>query len=614
MTDSINAAGNNHSIKNDLDAIGELGILQNTLASHLVTQHKNKQDISVNEQRLCYALAGSGDGLWDWDIQHDKVFYSERWKEMLGLKKQQLNNDIEEWEKRIHSDDLSIVVKKLRHHFSHKGSFFESTHRVKTSNGEYIWILSRGQTVAWDNDDLPLRIIGTNTDVSHYKKHQEELSYQAKFDTVTQLPNRNQLLANLEQESARAVHNNLFGAIIFIECNQYKTIHNLQEHHRAESLLYAIARRIEESKIGPNFIAHLSGSEFVTILPDLHQNRQHAAEIALALTQKLEKHLKQVFNIDNQQITLSCAFGIELFPLIGCDANDLLRQSTMALKFPIDNNFNNIAFFAKEIEQKIQSRHILQNKIQYGLKNNEFSLYFQPRIDANGRLIGAEALIRWLHGSQGWVSPAEFIPVAEDSALILPLGDWIIKTAFEQLAEWKKLGLPQSFTTLSINVSPKQLLQVGFTETIEQYLQQTKVDAKLIEIEITENVLLTHKQLVIDKLNQLRTLGLCFAIDDFGSGYSSFSYLSILPVSTLKIDQSFIENLMHNSNQQLIVTSIIDMAKSLNLEVVAEGIESEDQLTFLIAKGCTQFQGFLVGTPMEKQQFQSLLFKNSRQT
>jgi diguanylate cyclase (GGDEF)-like protein/PAS domain S-box-containing protein len=589
--------------------LGEIGILQETLAN-LSTEVKGKiHELSSSEQRLQYALSGARDGVWDWNIEEDSVYYSERWKDMIGYKYEDISNNIEEWENRIHHDDLFLVLKELNDHFIGKNSFFESTHRIRCHNGDYRWISTRGQTVSWDENGLPLRVIGTTTDVSHYMQSQQKLSYQVQFDAVTQLPNQNQLLTNIEQESKRAEHNDRHGAIIFIECNQYKSISELQGNNQGEALLFAIARRIENAKTEPYFTAHLSGSEFVILLPDLDKNRDRAAEMALELTKSLDKELKQPFIIANERIMLSCAFGIELFPVIQCEAKDLLRQSQMALKFSKDNHFSNISFFAKEIEEKIQTRHQIQKEIHYALEHGEFSLYFQPRIDANGKLIGAEALIRWLHSTRGWINPADFIPIAEDSGLIYPLGDWIIKTAFEQLAKWQLKGLPDTFTTLSINVSPKQLLQAGFTDSIEYHLTQTLADTNLIEIEITESVLITHADLAIDKLNRLRKLGFSFAIDDFGTGYSSFSYLSVLPVSTLKIDQSFIANLMQDNNQKVIVSSIINMAESLNLEVVAEGVESEEQLQFLIANGCTQFQGYLVGTPMATEEFQTLLFK-----
>jgi diguanylate cyclase (GGDEF)-like protein/PAS domain S-box-containing protein len=595
----------NNVINIEFTGLGEIGILQRKISKLFNEVQNNINVLSNKEQRLLYAINGSRDGLWDWNIDQDSVYYSERWKEIIGFKNEQVEHDIEEWESRIHEDDLFLVVNDLQQHFIGKDSFFESTHRIRCHNGEYRWILSRGQTVSWDIDGLPLRIIGTITDVSNYKTSHEK----ALFDTVTQLPNLKQLLSQIEQENARAVQNNLHSAIILIECNQYKTIKDLQVDYIGEELLYAIARRIEKSNAGPYFIAHISGSEFVAILPDLHKNFEQAAEIALNLTKKFDHNLKGAFNIEGTEVMLSCAFGIQLFPVLDCNANELLRQSQKAIIFSDGNNFTNISFFTKEIEEKIQKRHSLQEKIIYGLENNEFSLYFQPRIDVEGNIIGAEALIRWSDNCNGWINPSEFIPVAEESGLILPLGDWIIKTAFEQLADWELLGLPKTFKRLSINVSPKQLLQVDFSNSIAYHLEKTQVDPNLIEIEITENVLLTHMELAIEKLNSLRKLGLCFAIDDFGTGYSSFSYLSVLPVSTLKIDQSFIANLMENNKQQVIVSTIIHMAESLKLDVVAEGVESNQQLQFLIDNGCTQFQGYLIGLPMAKKDFQTLLFE-----
>lgn len=609
LIQSTKSSDLNNLIEANSTGWGEIDVLQRAFSTLIGSVKNNIKEISDSEQRLQYALSGSRDGVWDWDIENDSIFYSDRWKEMFGFKTEDINETIEEWEYRIHEDDLTSVVMALNNHFSGQNSFFESTHRIRCHNGEYRWIVSRGQTVSWGGNGLPLRIIGTSTDVSRYKEQQEKLIYQAQLDAVTELPNRNQLLAHIDNISSRAKYQNLYCAIIFIECNHYKTIHDFEGNYRGDPLLYDIARRLEKLKTGNELIAHLSGSEFVAVLPDLHKEQDKATEIALEFTQKLDRSLKDIFVIEGEEIILSCAFGIELFPIADCNANDLLRQSQKAIIFSDENHFSNISFFTKDIEDKIQKRKQLQKQIHSGLDNDEFSLYFQPRVDIEGNLLGAEALIRWMHGSQGWVNPSEFIPVAEDSSLILPLGDWILKTAFKQLADWQKIGLPDTFTRLSINVSPKQLLQVGFTDLIKQYVEETQVDANRIEIEITEDVLINYKALAINKINRLREIGFCFAIDDFGTGYSSFSYLSILPVSTLKIDQSFIVDLMHNDNQQVIVSMIIKLAQSLQLEVVAEGVETQEQLTFLIEKGCTQFQGYLVGLPMAKQDFQTLLFK-----
>ncbi|TEW55238.1 bifunctional diguanylate cyclase/phosphodiesterase [Psychromonas sp. RZ22] len=587
--------------------LGEIGLLQRSFArlSSEVTDNINK--LSATEQRWLYALSGARDGVWDWDMEKDQVYYSLRWKEMLGYHKDDIKNDIAEWEDRIHPDDLFNTFKDLRAHFIGRNSFFENTHRLRCHNNDYRWILSRGQIVSWDINGNPLRIIGTHTDVTPYKEMHEKIILQSQFDEVTALPNRTQLMSHISLENKRAQKSGMAGAVILIDCKQYQTINDLQGLYKGDELLYLIARRLEENKSEADFVAHLQGGEFVAILPELNANQEHAAEFALNFATKLDIALKEPFKIDDEQLILSCTFGISLFPSENNQANDLLRQSVMAMKNAQNSQFANISFFAKEIEDKIHQNHVLQGQIHIALENDEFSLNYQPRVDVNGNLLGAEALARWFRGEQGWINPSDFIPVAEDSDLIIPLGEWVIENAFLQLKNWMIQGLPKHFETLSINISAKQLLQPDFFEVIEKLVLKTRVDAKLIEFEITESVFSSHMELIVKKLNKLRKLGFRFAIDDFGTGYSSFSYLSQLPVSTLKIDQMFIRHLLEQENNQVIVTAIINMGKSLNLEVVAEGIENKQQLDFLIEKGCHQFQGYFVGTPLANRSFQTVL-------
>lgn len=589
------------------NGLGEIGTLQRAFANLTSSISNNMTRVSENEQRWLYALSGARDGVWDWDIQNDQVYYSPRWKEMLGYHEEQIRDDISEWEERIHPDDHFSVFEDLNSHFIGRDSFFENTHRILCSNGEYRWILSRGQTVSWDVNGNPLRVIGTNTDVTSYKAMHEKIKLQAQFDEVTELPNRAQLIESIAKEILRAKHSGLNGALIFIDCNQYKTVNDLQGHHKGDELLYLIARRLEKHNTEAGFIAHLHGSEFVLLLPDLHETNEQSAELVLSIAKEIDAALKVPFNIANEELVLSSAFGITLFPSANYTADDLLRQSAMAMKNAQDSQFGNISFFAKSIEEQIHYNHKLQHQIRRGLDNGEFSLYFQPRVDKQGNLVGAEALSRWYRGEQGWINPAEFIPVAEDSDLIVPLGDWVIRNTFVQLKQWCDNGLPESFKTLSLNVSPKQVLQKGFSDSVEKHLIETGVDAKLIEIEITESILVSHTDLIIKKLNKLINLGFRFAIDDFGTGYSAFSYLTVLPVTTLKIDQAFIDGLTEQHNQQIIVSAIISMGTSLKLDIVAEGVETQAQFDFLKEQGCHQFQGYFVGAPLANKDFQSVL-------
>lgn len=591
----------------ELSGFGEIGHLQHAFDKLISDMTDNINELAASEQRWLYAINGARDGVWDWDIENGQVYYSNRWKEMLGYHPTQIENDITEWENLIHPDDLFDVFQDISAHFNGRNSFLENTHRIKCYNGEYRWILTRGQTISWDTKGNPLRIIGTHTDVSFYKETHEKIKYQEQFDEITKLPNRLQLVAHISKEIERLQNSNLYGALILVDCNQDKTINNLEGQKTNDELLYWIARRLEKNKSGIDFIARLQGFEFVVIVSDLHSNRDQATELSLNFTKALDIALKKPFKISGDDYLLNCAYGITLFPAQDAEVKDLLRQASTAMKMAQANQDGNISLFTKTIQEKIDRTQDLQSQIRTGLENDEFSLCFQPRVDTEGKLVGAEALSRWFRNKSEWIQPSDFIPVAESSGLIIPLGDWVIKKAFTELKCWIDRGLPNHFKTLSINVSPKQLLQDNFTSTVEKYLLETGIDADLIEIEITETVLASHTELIIKKLNDLRKLGLRFSIDDFGTGYSSFSYLSILPVSALKIDQSFVINILQQENQQVIVSAIINMGKSLNLEVVAEGIENREQLDFLIEKGCNQFQGYFIGVPSNTKDFQIIL-------
>lgn len=588
-------------------AVGEIGELQRSFVKFSNDISVNIDQIAASEQRWLYAVNAARDGVWDWDIEHDNFFYSTRWKEILGFPLGYLKNDILEWEDRIHPDDYYTVVEDSAAHFVGKTPFFENTHRVKCYNGEYCWVLSRGQAVAWDNEGLPLRAIGTITDLSTYKKFSETIKYYNQFDEVTELPNRLNLTAHISQENVRLNNNGLHGALVFIECNQDKMVNALEGDNKEKQLLYLIARRLENNKSTSDFIAYLQGSGFVTLLPDLHKQPEQAAELALNFTKQLDLVLKVPFNISGEEWMINCVYGITLFPSNDFTADDLLRQTSIAIKTVQKSQFGNISFFDKSIEERINYDHYLQNKIRYGLNNQEFCLLFQPRVDNNGNLIGAEILSRWHKNDSEWMSSKDFMPIAEDSDLIIPFGNWVIRHAFLHCKMCMEQGIPAYFDTLSIHLRPKQLLDEGFIKSIEWHLSVTGINATLIEFQLTEKVLFTQTDIVLNKLKELHKLGFRLAIDDFGVGYSSFSSLSILPISALTIDHSLLVNLLQEQNKQIIVNAIINISRSLNLTVAAKGVENMQQLNFLISTGCKQFQGPYIGEPLSVDRFKSLL-------
>ena len=608
QTTNISDLGNHVEVIQN--GLGEIGVLQKAFARLTGNVKQNITKLTESEERFVFALTSAKDGIWDWDIDADKVYYSTYWAQMLGLDKKLIGSDIDVWESRIHPDDMFNVMQDIEFHFSGRTDEIKNTHRILGANGKYRWILCRARTVSWDLKGYPSRLVGINTDVTKYKEAQETINLHAQFDPVTQLPNRSRLLERLSQEVIRATTNQKQGALIFIDCDQYKTVTDIKGHLEGDALLFKIARRLEEFKCDTNFVAHLQGSEFVLLLTDIDINKSLAAKSVSAFIHEINNRLKDAIKYADNEIVVSCAFGIELFSSNLLSSDDILRQAAMAMKKAKLDPISNVSFFQKEIGEKLVSEHEMELAMRRALDKNEFSIFFQSRTNNEGDLIGAEALSRWIHSEKGWVSPCDFIKVAEQSGLILKLGDWIVESVFEQLARWEEKGLPESFTTLSLNISPLQMIQDNFVQKIKDELKRTNVSPHLLELEITEATFLVESQNMIDKMNTIRKLGLRFAIDDFGVGYSSFSYLSRLPVSTLKIDQSFVCHLIEEKNQQIIVSAIITLANKLGLAVVAEGVETKEQFDLLHKFGCNEYQGFYISAPMAKNDFQTLLFKN----
>ncbi|MEL0629832.1 putative bifunctional diguanylate cyclase/phosphodiesterase [Psychromonas aquatilis] len=595
--------------KVSLNGLGEVGKLQCHLNEIFDAMNINMDKLAADEERWVYAINGSQNGVWDWDITNDKIFYSNRWKEILGFDQDyQFDNDVMEWESRIHPDDVYELHQELAAHFNGRKPYFESVQRILAFNGEYKWILSRGQAISWDKNGNPLRMVGTIIDLTSYKNMNHKIQYLDTLHKITNLPNRQQLISRIKKERARIHNAEMYGSVIFMSSCQFHIVNELEGHSEGDKLLAAIAERLTKHKSIADFIAHIQGCEFAIVLPDLSINKSYAKHATKQYIDELQKLLTQPFKIQNNETILPFCFGVTLFHLEDTTPEDILRQSAIAMKTAQESQVNCVTFFTTTLEEKIHKEHFLQNDIRKALENREFKLFFQARVDSDGKLVAAEALSRWYRGDLGWSNPSDFIPVAESTDLIIPLGNWVIREAFDELARWVNQGLPYSFKHLSINISPKQLMDINFIPNIKQQLSETGIDAKLIELEITESVVLKDIELSINKLVILRGMGFSIAIDDFGTGYSSFSYLSKLPVNVLKIDQFFIKDVLEEKNQKIIVTSIIDMAHSLELTVVAEGIETEQQFKFLTEKGCQQFQGFYIGEPITAESFRTSQF------
>ena len=450
-------------------------------------------------------------------------------------------------------------------------------------------------------------------DITLQKRNEEKIRRLAYFDTLTGLPNRQSFLERLDHELLRARRTNHRMALLFLDLDGFKRINDTLGHSAGDCLLQTIAERLQERLRAGAFIsrpaldesglhfARLGGDEFTVVLPDVD-----TAENVCAVAQRVLSLLGQPVLIGEQEITVTSSIGIALFPDDGEDAATLLKHADTAMYYAKEQGRNNWQLYERTLTTRTTAHLALEGDIRRGLERSEFCLYYQPQVQANdGRVVGIEALIRWQHPQHGLVLPAGFIPVAEESGLVVPIGEWVLDAACRQVREWQQNGLP--VPRVAVNVSACQLRAPDFLEGVATIIKATGVAADLLELELTESILMDPEAKRINALYRLRELGVHFSIDDFGTGYSSLSYIKRFPIGTLKIDRSFVSGLPQGTDDAGITTAIIAMARSLDLEVIAEGVETREQLDFLQRAKCPKLQGYLFSRPLPPDEMVAIL-------
>lgn len=454
--------------------------------------------------------------------------------------------------------------------------------------------------IMYQFNDMVAKIESRNQELV-VKNH--EIEQHAFYDPLTGLPNRRLLAEQLKHEIQSAHRSKTFGAVFYIDLDNFKTINDSLGHDTGDKLLRIVAHRLRGCLRESDICARIGGDEFIAVLPQLGEGAAAAAEDALSIAEQLRLVLTEVITIEERSIHTSASIGISLFSDATYSAQDLLKQSDMAMYAAKDMGRNRAYFFSEEMQEQAITRLNLEEELREALLHPDSSLelYYQAQVDREGKCIGAEALIRWHHPLRGLVPPGLFIPVAEKSGLIVPLGNWVITTACRQLAKWKEQGTDLS---IAINVSSKQFLDAGFADFLIAKLDEYAVNPSLLEVEITESLILDDKESAVKTMNELKSLGVTFSIDDFGTGYSSLQYLTTLPISKLKIDQSFVRDLAVDPNDATVVKTIISMTHNLGLKVLAEGVENQNELTFLTQNNCELFQGYFFSKPLPMQLFE----------
>jgi diguanylate cyclase (GGDEF)-like protein/PAS domain S-box-containing protein len=461
-------------------------------------------------------------------------------------------------------------------------------------------------TAVIGKDGKVTNYVGTFVDISERKKAENEIHHLAFYDPLSQLPNRRMLLDRLRQAVATSVRNQTGGALLFIDLDNFKTLNDTKGHGIGDLLLIEVSKRLQDCVREGDTLARFGGDEFVLLLEGLSEDRAQAAVQARAVGEKVLEVLSQPYLLEGNEFHSSSSMGITLFVNYRQKLDELLKQADTAMYEAKKSGRNTLRFFDPVMQEELEVRAQLEVGLREALRKEEFRLYYQMQVDHTGHILGAEVLLRWVHPERGLISPMQFIPLAEETGLILPIGRWVLESACRQIKAWET-DLRTRDLQLAVNVSGRQFRQADFVAQVSEIISRIDINPLLLKIELTESIVLDDVADTISKMQALRQIGVTFAMDDFGTGYSSLSYLTQLPLNQLKIDQSFVRHIGTKTSDATIIQTIIGMANNLGMEVIAEGVETQEQRDFLEANGCVLFQGYLFSMPVPLEEFNVLL-------
>ncbi|MBW8305716.1 MAG: EAL domain-containing protein [Thiobacillus sp.] len=556
------------------------------------------------EERWRFALDSTGAGVWDLDMQIDRILLSSRCKTMLGFSEDEIGSRMEDWQQRIHPDDLPGLKAARQPLFEGSVDTFTNEHRKRCKDGSWKWIQVRGMVAARDAAGKPLRLIGTYLDISASKDAEETIQRQANFDPLTQLPNRRLFLDRLAQEIAKSRRANLPLALLLIDLDEFKEVNDTLGHDVGDILLQEAGRRIRRCVRDADTVARLGGDEFTVLLTELPDHTMHVEDLA----QKIIDRLAEPFQLGDEVVYVSASLGITLYPADAADIDTLMKHADQAMYAAKKQGRNRFCYFTAALQEAAQTRLRLSRELREAVAGEQFTVHFQPIVElSSGRIHKAEALLRWQHPTRGLVDPMSFIPLAEETGLINAIGEWVFSESAQRAKMWcEKFGADFQ---ISINMSPVQFRAAGRmqTEACLSHLQDIGLSGGNLIVEITESLLLNVHADVTDLLFRFRDAGIQIAIDDFGTGYSSLSYLKQFPIDYLKIDRAFVRDIETDPNDMALSRAIIVMAHELGLKVIAEGVKTEGQRSLLAVAGCDYAQGYLFAQPLPPDDFEALL-------
>jgi diguanylate cyclase (GGDEF)-like protein/PAS domain S-box-containing protein len=580
-----------------------------TTCEDISSRKAAEQAVRDSEERYALAARGANDGLWDWNLETGEVYFSERWKSILGYGVEEVENDIDAWLERVHPEDIERVRGALDAHLEQRSPHYENEHRVRHKDGSFRWVLIRGIAVR-DGDGKPHRMAGSLTDITPRKQVEEQLAHDALYDPLTALPNRAFFTNILERSERRAKRRRGYQfAVLFCDLDRFKVVNDSLGHSAGDQLLIGFAERLERCLRPGDLVARLAGDEFCILLDDIKESGD-----ATRVAERIQEELRSPFKIGSHDLFATVSIGIAMSESSSDGPEHLLRDADTAMYRAKARGRARFEVFDKAMHARAMAVLELENDLRGALEQDQFCLEYQPVVSLLGEdILGFEALVRWRHPERGLIPPDEFIPIAEETGLIVPLGLRVLQEACGRMATWirEPPDLPDLF--VSVNLAAKQLQQADLLERVTAVLRESGLDPHRLKLEIAETVLMDDPDFNLAVVRDLADLGVQVQIDDFGTGYSSLSYLNRFRIDTLKIDRSFISKLSSAHDEKSIVAeAIIKLARDLGIRVIAEGVETEEQSHSLRQLRCEEAQGFLYSRPVDGEKAAAMLKERAR--
>ncbi|MGH4121030.1 EAL domain-containing protein [Clostridium sp.] len=588
-----------------LEVHEELTAVEEELRAQYKELQHNEEALTISDERYKLALDGANDAIWEFDLKLGTFFASDKLFEITGYKPHK-NFTVQTFlQQFVHFEDREIAKKDFDNHIYNKTDIYKSEFRMKLNDGTYIWVSNRGKALR-DSKGKAVKLAGSITDITDRKNSENKIRFMAYYDELTKLPNRTFFMHKLKHELKMAKIQDSMGAVFFIDLDNFKNINDTMGHDYGDKLLIYLARQMEGLINKKDTMCRLGGDEFILLHP--YNNEDEVESYARALLGLFDNF----FEIDNKQMYITASIGVAIYPKDGNDTSTIMKNADSAMYKAKELGKNRFARFDEEMYLKLERKTRIDRILRNAIENKELSIHYQPQYDAKtNEIFGFEALLRLNSEEIGFVSPVEFVPIAEETGYIVQMDKWVLNEACSQSMKWLNAGY--KFKRISINVSTVDMHQMDFLDTVKAIFKNTGINPNIVELEITETVLMESLETNVKILKDLMNMGVRIALDDFGTGYSSLNYLMKIPISTLKIDKSFIDNITSNIQNKSIIKNIIQMAHSMDLKVVAEGVETENQLSILKKNECDYIQGYYYSKPLSVMDAEKLLISNIKE-